>query len=67
MSQISRKGSYRDYVFVVGSEGDTVDAILVTRELSDTAPVLDVPDSDGGKVATFAGHQVSTILGPEAI
>ena len=54
--------TYRHDVFVVGGKSHAVDAILMTGELRHAAPVLDVPDSDGGKMSTFSSDQVPTIL-----
>ena len=39
-----------------------VDAELVSGELRDERPLLDVPDADGGEVAALARHQVAPVV-----
>ena len=39
-----------------------VDAELVSGELRDHGPLLDVPDADGGQVAALARHQVAPVV-----
>ena len=39
-----------------------VDAELVSGELGDHGPLLDVPDADGGQVAALARHEVPPVV-----